>query len=99
MSAYLTLKSQEVRELLGLLRLFEGQTLTEVHLAREGGSRFDPHRYCQNLSITLMLSPSYRLDCVVQTQDTVHRWLILILNVLLFKYLKVERELSREANI
>lgn len=99
MSAYLTLKSQEARELLGLLRLFEGQTRTEVHLAREGGSRFDLHRYCPDLSITLMLSPNYRLDCVVQAQDTAHLWLILISNVLLFKCLKVERELSPEANI
>lgn len=51
------LKSQEVVELLGLLRLCEGRTLAESHFAGEGGSRFDP---AQVLSILiLLLSPSW----------------------------------------
>ena len=49
------LKSQEVVELLGLLRLCEGWTLAESHFAGEGGSRLDPAQVLSRL--ILLLSP------------------------------------------
>lgn len=80
--------------MLGLLRLCEGQTLAEGHLAAEGRSRFGPALVCPDLPITHLLSPNYMLDKVVQTQDAAPLWLILVLNMF-FDNLKAERRKAR----
>lgn len=75
-------------ELLGLLRLCEGWTLAESHLAGEGGSRFDR---------TYSFVESQLDHNTVQTQDTtVQLWLMLVLNVLLFEYLKEKERKERK---
>lgn len=52
------------------------------------------HRCCPDLPIIHLLSPNYMLDSVVQTQDTMPLWLILVLNVF-FDHLKPERKKVR----
>ena len=78
-------------ELLGLLRLCEGQILAEGHLGSEGGSTFDSAEVLPRPAhppfIESQVCPS-----VGQIQDAVHLWLILVLSVLLFEYLKGERK-------
>lgn len=83
--AYFTLlKSQEVEELLGLLRLCEGRTLAEGRLAGEGGSRFDPAQTTPRPFVDVLT-----IWC---RHKAVSLQLISALNGLLFENLKAQRK-------